>query len=315
MKNIVNSNFFSLLLGRGGVGLLFLFLFASCSEDSTLDIKGMFSPQGETVNTRFAQSMEYNAIVGEIHLDMHTDDYTIYVCSDSHITRYGTYRNLEYFIRQYDAATSPKLALHLGDLIDAQNNYPCADSILRLCGANINPSTLTAPPSPLFITPGNHDIYFKQWPIYRDLFRTSAYWFDTNNGAKKLDLFICLDSAEGELGDKQTKWLENLLKEKSQEDYRHIIVFTHTHLWKLDASQGHTSNYALEATYELTSLLSRYGVECVWSGHQHARQLVNYKGVEYRVLNATKDEEKGQSYMIANMSSIISYQFIEYPKE
>ena len=285
--------------------VLALLLSACASEDSTLDIAGMFSPNGETVSTRFAQSMAYDDKVGEIHLNMGADDYTIYVCTDSHITR-TSHKNLDYFINQYRAAAMPKLALHLGDIIDAQKNFPCADSIVHFAGQTINDT--------LFITPGNHDIYFKQWSIYRDYFKTSVYWFDTNNGTKKLDLFICLDSAEGTLGVDQTNWLRDLLEKKSKEGYRRIIVFTHTHLWKLDESQGHTSNMALEETYELTSLLGQYGVEAVWSGHQHALQNVVFKNVLYLVLNATKDDEKGQSYMIAEMGANVNYSFFEYPK-
>lgn len=281
-------------------------LCACANEDSTLDMKGMFSPNGPTVETRFEQSMAYNALRGEMHLNMQSDDYTIYMCSDSHITR-KTHKNLDYFMDQYKTAAAPKLALHLGDLIDAQKNIPCADSIIHFAGQTVNDT--------LFITPGNHDIYFKQWDIYCSYFKSSVYWFDTRNGDKKLDLFICLDSAEGEIGVSQMNWLRTLLQQKSQEGYRHIIVFTHTHLWKLDASQGYTSNMALEATYELTSLLSQYGVEYVWSGHQHARQLVQFKGVKYMVLNATKDSEKGQSYVLAHMGETISYEHIDYPKE
>lgn len=281
-------------------------LCACANDDSTLDMKGMFSPNGPTVETRFEQSMAYNALRGEMHLNMQSDDYTIYMCSDSHITR-KTHKNLDYFMDQYKAAAAPKLALHLGDLIDAQKNIPCADSIVHFAGQTVSDT--------LFITPGNHDIYFKQWDIYCSYFKSSVYWFDTRNGDKKLDLFICLDSAEGEIGVSQMNWLRTLLQQKSQEGYRHIIVFTHTHLWKLDASQGHTSNMALEATYELTSLLSQYGVEYVWSGHQHARQLVQFKGVTYMVLNATKDAEKGQSYVLAHMGETISYEHIDYPKE
>lgn len=283
------------------------FLFAACAnDDTTLDMKGMFSPNGATVGTRFEQSLAYNATRGEIHLDMNTDDYTIYVCTDSHITR-TTHRNLDYFVAQYRAAAAPKIALHLGDVIDAQKNFPCADSILHFEGQTIADT--------LFVTPGNHDMYFKQWEIYRDFFKTTVYWFDTRNGAKKLDLFICLDSAEGELGVAQMNWLRTLLDEKSKEGYRRIIVFSHTHLWKLDGSQGHTSNMALEATYEFTSLLSQYGVEYYWCGHQHARQVVRFKGVTYMVLNATKDSESHQSYMIAHMGENVSYDYIDYPKE
>ena len=286
--------------------IVFAVLLTACSEDATLDMKGMFSSNGPTIETRFAQSIAYNATRGEMHLEMGADEYTIYLCSDSHITR-KTHRNLDYFIAQYKTAASPKLALHLGDIIDAQKNFPCADSIVHFAGQTILDT--------LFLTPGNHDIYFKQWDIYRDYFKTSVYWFDTNNGTKKLDLFICLDSAEGELGPTQMNWLRDLLAQKSQEGYRHIIVFSHTHLWKLDGSQGHTSNMALEATYEFTSLLSQYGVEYYWCGHQHARQVVRFKGVTYMVLNATKDEESHQSYMVARMSDHIDYTYVDYPKE
>ena len=281
-----------------------LFLVTGCSDDSTLDIAGMFSPQGETVNTRFKQSMAYDEARGEVHIDMQSDTYTVYVCSDSHVTR-KRHRNLDYFMHTYEDAAAPKMALHLGDIIDAQKNIPCADSIVHYAGQTKKDT--------LFLTPGNHDVYFKQWPILRSFFKTSAYWFDTNNGTKKLDLFICLDSADGTLGTEQMKWLKDLLAAKSKEGYRRIIVFTHTHLWKLDDSQGHTSNYALEEMYEITSLLSQYGVECVWSGHQHARQSVIYKGVHYLVLDATKDSEKGQSYVTVDMGETINYHYFNYP--
>lgn len=278
-----------------------LFMLAGCaSDDTTLDIAGMFSSNGEPVNTRFDQSIAYNATQPEIHLDMGSDTYTVYACSDSHATRQA-HKNLDYFIEQYNAAPEPKLALHLGDLIDAQKNFACADSILNLANSH------------LFIAVGNHDLYFKQWSIYRDYFKTATYWFDTNNGGKKLDLFICLDSGDGTLGAKQTKWLRELLEQKSKEGYRRIIVFTHTHFWKLDDSQGHTSNFGLEETYELASLFAQYGVEWVWSGHQHSRQSVIFRGVNYLVLDATQDKEKGQSYMMVDMGESAIYHYINYP--
>lgn len=279
-------------------------LLGACSEESTLDMAGMFSSNGEVVNTRFEQSVEYNQSRGDISLDMGADEYLVYVCTDSHVTR-DKHRNLDCFISRYRAETAPKVAIHLGDVIDAQKNLPCADSIIHFAGQTGADT--------VFVTPGNHDIYFKQWQEYRSYFKTGTYWFETRNGKKKLDLFICLDSAEAELGDKQTAWLRNLLETKSKEGYRHITVFTHTHLWKLDGSQGHTSNYAIETTYELTSLFAQYGVEYVWSGHQHARQSVIFKNVTYLVLNATQDTEKGQSYMTARMGEDIVYDHIDYP--
>ena len=237
-------------------------LLSACNENSTLDMAGMFSPNGEVVNTRFEQSMAYNQTRGEISLNMGADDYVIYVCTDSHITR-TTHKNLDYFVSQYRAETAPKMAIHLGDVIDAQKNFPCADSILHFSGQTIAD--------------------------------------------------ICLDSAEGTLGTKQMKWLKELLESKSKEPYRRIIVYTHTHIWKLDGSQGHTSNMALEETYELTSLLADYKIPYVWCGHQHARQSVFFKGVNYLVLNATKDSEKGQSYLKVDMGDAAIYHYIDFP--
>ena len=280
-----------------------ILLFASCAnEDTSLDMAGMFSNNGEPVNTRFEQSMAYNDSHGEIHVNMPSDTYTIYACSDSHITR-KEHKNLDYFVAQYNAASEPKMAMHLGDLIDAQNNIPCADSILNLAGDNV------------FIALGNHDVYFKQWSIYKTYFPTATYWFDTRHGDKLLELFICLDTADGTIGTKQMKWLRKLLAEKSKEGYRRIIVYTHTHFWKLDDSQGHTSNMALEETYEVASLFAKYGVEYVWSGHQHSRQSVIFKGVNYLVLDATQDKEKGQSYMTVEMGESAIYHYLDYPKD
>ena len=145
-----------------------LLLAACANENSTLDMKGMFSPNGPTIDTRFAQSLAYNATRGEIHMDMQSDDYTIYLCSDSHITR-TTHRNLDYFVAQYRAAAAPKIAMHLGDVIDAQKNFPCADSILHFEGQTIADT--------LFCTPGNHDIYFKQWETPATAIRNSTCSF------------------------------------------------------------------------------------------------------------------------------------------
>ena len=71
----------------------------------------------------------------------------------------------------------------------------------------------------------------------------------------------------------------------------------------------------MEDTYTLGRLLSQYKVDFVWSGHQHARQSVLYKGVNYLVLDATKDVEKGQSYMTVQMGESAIYHFFDYPTE
>jgi hypothetical protein len=72
---------------------------------------------------------------------------------------------------------------------------------------------------------------------------------------------------------------------------------------------------AAEETYELSELLARYGVEFRWSGHQHARQSVIFKGVNYLVLDATKDQESGQSYLTVDMGPHAIFHYHDYPKQ
>jgi hypothetical protein len=59
-------------------------------------------------------------------------------------------------------------------------------------------------------------------------------------------------------------------------------------------------------------LFGKYGVEFVWSGHQHARQSVIYKGVNYLVLDATKDSETGTAYMTVDVSDSMIYHYYDY---
>ena len=127
---------------------------------------------------------------------------------------------------------------------------------------------------------------------------------------KKLDLYICLDTAEGTLGTDQLKWLKALLAEKKNAGYRHIIVFTHTHLFKQDSSQGHTSNLSMEETYELTYLLSDAGVELYLCGHDHSREVTSYGGVKYITVDSSTDAEPEPYYMVMEVGKQITYDFI-----
>lgn len=278
-------------------------LLVACNPN--YDMPGMFNGTSPEVATRFQESLAYNASVGEIHLSVPAD-YRLYICTDSHID--STHYNLETWVRAYKSDSLCPIALHLGDLINAQGNYPHALDVLA--------TEIDMPHrDTLFITPGNHDIYFNQWTEYREAFRTSAYWFDTRDeqtGAL-LDLFICLDSAEGTIGTAQLKWFRSLLEEKSKAGYRHIIVFTHTHMFKQDASQGHTSNYSLEETYELTSMIGRYGIDLCLSGHDHHREITRYAGSEYIIVDSCQDPADVPYYMIVDLADEIHYRFVQLP--
>lgn len=267
---------------------------AACNPN--YDMPGMFNGSSPKVAVRFAESMAYNDSAGVRHVVVPTADYRVYVCTDSHID--STHYNIDSFAAAVAADTLCPFALHLGDLINAQGHMPYARAALRGI--------------PFFITPGNHDLYFNQWQEFRSFFGSSVYWFDTRlPDGTLLDRFICLDSAEGTLGTDQMRWLRTLL---ATDGYRHTIVFTHTHLFKQDNSQGHTSNYAIEETYELTSLLSQGGVDMYWCGHDHSREITHYAGFTSVIVGTIQDPASPAFYMVADMTDEITYRFVSVGK-
>ena len=106
------------------------------------------------------------------------------------------------------------------------------------------------------------------------------------------------------------KWLKELLAQKKSAGYRHMIVFTHTHLFKQDNSQGHTSNLSLEETYELTSVLTEAGVKFYICGHDHSREVTDYGKVHYITVDSSTDAEPDPYYMVMDMGEQVNYQFI-----
>ena len=296
-----------------------LLLLPSCNPN--YDLAGFLNSTSPDVSKRFEQSMAYNDSVGIPTVVVPSADYRVYVCTDSHIDSIPT--NLTAFVQAAAADTLCPFALHLGDLVNAQGHIPYAVSLLPP-----NHSPLTT-----FLALGNHDIYFNQWDEWRSYFGSSVYWFYTMlPDSTVLDRFICLDSAEGTLGTAQLQWLRELLTGDAgvspagasllttnhlplttNQPFRHTIVFTHTHLFRRDHSQQHTSNYAIEETYELTSLLEQGGVDMYWCGHDHSREITDYAGFTSIIVDAIEDHYPPAFYMVATLSDQINYHFIQFP--
>lgn len=250
----------------------------------------------DDVNKRFAASMEYNGKQGYQTISHDSDEYELYVFSDSHLKKEAG-PNLKAFTAEYvKACGNAPAALFLGDVVDGRDGW---DQFVEATGP-------IRQYGHLFTTAGNHDLYFGQWPEYARRFGTSTYWFEIVCPTAR-DLYISLDSGSGTLGTDQRAWVENILKEKASQ-YRHVTVFTHTHFFKVDARQGHTSNYSMEETYDLLDLFSRYGVDMVLTGHKHYREQQSFKGIEYVTLDCLSDDEKQAGYTVCKIGNSIGIQ-------
>lgn len=283
----------------GLVCLLTMVLCASCKKGN-LDMLGMFYTLAETADERFRQSREYSDAHGVDTISVAAEDYRIYVMTDIH-TDYTT-NNLDTFCRAF--VEDPKAASFcfcLGDQINAVDHYPLFFAYI---------DSLRAQGREVYSTCGNHDIYYNQWKIYRDYWKTSTYILFVRTPSGALDFYIFLDSSSGTLGAEQLQWLRDMLAEHDGRQYRHRIVCTHTHFWKKDQSQGHTSNFAMEETYELADIFAENGIEYVLQGHSHHRNLTIFRGVNYLRLDAMEDHYYNAAYTVFDIGRDIDYRFI-----
>jgi predicted phosphodiesterase len=76
---------------------------------------------------------------------------------------------------------------------------------------------------PCYPVAGNHDVYFGNFPIWKELIGSTCYKIDSDSTT----LFI-LDSANGHFGKKQLDWLESGLLTAGG---KKVFVFTHSNLF------------------------------------------------------------------------------------
>lgn len=273
-------------------------VFGGCDNDSLAP----FSSKAPSVDERFLESMEYNNRVGYPTLKVKDDEYRIYVCTDTHIHGKGT--KFQQFIQLYHDDRDCPAAVHLGDLVESSESYDHFVDLLEEVPAS--PSKKDT----MFVTLGNHDIFYAQWQSFTEHWPASVYYFvvESSGKTKAKDLFICLDSAQGKIGAKQLNWLKWVLA-NSQGNYRHVIVFSHVNIFRRDNTSADISTTALEETYELMWLFTHYGVKQFWSGHDHSREEFTEGNVKYIIVDSMEDDNQDAAYMILHVGEQLNNTF------
>lgn len=254
-------------------------LAAVASSCSKYDFPGMMCSQGPSSNARFESSAAYFASHPIPDIKAGSDEYCAYFLADIHSS--GDTPHLTEFVASALAdTTAEKIAVCLGDMVVGEGNHKVVNAALepiRKAGWQF------------FCTPGNHDLYFGEWSNYAAFWPLTSYYFRVTTPSAGTDLFISMDSANAATGRKQRAWIEDVLSDAQEADYRHIVVFTHTNFFKRDNSQRMSGNFCAEETYDLLSLFSRYGVDVVLTGHDHSYEKTIFRGVTYYSLNALSE--------------------------
>jgi UDP-2,3-diacylglucosamine pyrophosphatase LpxH len=261
----------------------------SCEK---IDLRSAFISY-QTVNERFEESMQWNKKNPLKEIKTSNEEYTIFIMGDSHI---GGVENYQLFTK--NAIQSKALALVMvGDITTGRvKDY-------ETLSQNIPPKDSIAS----FLMVGNHEIYFDGWKEFYARFGSSTYYFRVET-PEASDLFICLDSGSGTLGDKQMQWLKNLLKSK-REYYRYCIVFTHVNFFR--TRHTGSTNPVIEELQTLMDLFYTYNVNSVIMGHDHIKSIEKLGNTSYITLDALLDgfSQAGYLELIINNQSA-NYKFV-----
>ena len=133
---------------------------------------------------------------------------------------------------------------------------------------------------PCYPVLGNHDIFFDNWLVWKELIGSSSYKINGGNTT----LFV-LDSANSTFGSMQIDWLKGELESAK----RHTFVFTHTNLF----TSGDFDYVQLADNRERAKMVSllKGRAEMMLMGHVHKTIVRRAGGVDYIALDDFRESK------------------------
>ncbi len=162
---------------------------------------------------------------------------------------------IERIVREAQAGGSSFL-LYLGDLVRYRNI-----SHFRWIVSELDEKLKF----PFYMIPGNHEVASRfgndNKYLYRMIFGPLYYWFSYGEV-----MFVALDSSEGQYGEAQLEWLEDIL-EKIRPHFKYCVVYTHVPpvsnpSWRKKIFTGPTVE-------KLGDILKRHNINLILAGHVH----------------------------------------------
>lgn len=265
--------------------------FSSCSK---LDIGGFFNSTSDA-DKRFAESMEWNASHPQKVISISDSVYYIHAGGDSHIGETAALESL------LNLSKNPQIAALFiaGDVTTGKlDGY---DSLRALFNRTDSVN--------VFMTTGNHDLYFSGWDTWIDYFGSACYTLAVNTPAGS-DLFVFLDSGSGTLGKDQFNWLETTL-ENDRDSYRHCVVITHLNFFRNGA--GMSTNPSVEEIGALLDLFAENNVNMVITGHDHDQYVESFGNNTYLTMDALVKEPEERTFLrLAVYPDSLSYEFVGF---
>lgn len=206
--------------------------------------------------------------------NLETEDFTFLVYGDTQHSEQMLVANEMLKVNDFD------FILHLGDLVNQPGNTLDWEDLFKYSGPLMART-------PFFPTLGNHDDHhYKYYQYFDYLEHKNNYSFIYGSFQ-----YISFDSSgEKDLSLTQLHWLEAELK-KSKKPYK--IIFTHCPLFM----SWYDDNASKDLRDKIASILEKYQVKVVFSGHAHVYDHLEKNKIHYVVSGG------GGGYQIARSKS------------
>jgi len=233
--------------------LCVFYLLSAC----TVDFLGFF--YSNDLDERLAERDNFKYLLeGQRSLSF-GDEYSFIVITDTHIED-GNAFGLEALADVIAADSNIKFVTFLGDITQFGSQKDM-NKFIEIS------KTFNVPCYPVI---GNHDIYFGNWPVWKEHIGSTRYRIDGGNTT----LFI-LDSANAFFGKEQLDWLQKELKNTSGR----VFVFTHSNLFVNDLPDIQQLSDMKERA-RITSILKNR-CDIMFMGHSHERRFNEVGKVKY----------------------------------
>jgi len=245
--------------------VLSIFSLIGCNND----ISGLF---GSTDLDKRLQTRNTFNFLNSVDMDISLEDtYSFIVLNDTHIND-GDTNGLEKLKDVID--NDVKFIVFNGDITQSGERQDL-EAFIRLA------RSLDIPCYPVV---GNHDIYFNNWPVWKDLIGSTCYRI--NGGGATL---LMLDSANAYFGAEQLDWLENELNKATDQADGRVFIFSHVNLFAKSPADFQQFTDTRERA-RITSLL-KGRCDAMFMGHVHQRIIKELGGVHYISIEDYRDND------------------------
>jgi predicted phosphodiesterase len=277
VNNFLKSNYIKASI------LFFVILCASCETD----FLGLFSSEDLGKRLEAASSFPYFENRGHNwpELNIGNQDYSFLFITDTHITNDNT-RNLEKLKNKFIA--SDKFVIFGGDITQSGARSELQTFVdITTAWRRVDASgTPTTEPMPCYPVIGNHDIFFDNWKIWKELIGSTRYRIDSDDtGGTSL---IILDTANACFGNDQLDWLAGQLRSAKQNTF----IFAHGTLFVDSNPATRTKSIPAHERARIISIISGSpATKAYLSGHIHLRTEQTVQGRKYFSLEDFKTQQ------------------------